>query len=75
MPPCQHPPARLFTWFAFDGVGRGRYDRTDLCIACCDCGAVLAGAGSGSAQAQRHQPCQLASSIHAGDPPYALKES
>ena len=33
--PCNHPPARLFTWFAHDGT---------LCIACCDCGEVLAGA-------------------------------
>ena len=32
---CAHPPARLFTWFAHDGT---------LCIACCDCGDVLAGA-------------------------------
>ena len=32
---CTHPPARLFTWFAHDGT---------LCIACCDCGEVLAGA-------------------------------
>jgi hypothetical protein len=32
---CNHPPARLFTWFAHDGT---------LCIACCDCGEVLAGA-------------------------------
>ena len=21
--PCTHPPARLFAWFAYDGVGRG----------------------------------------------------
>jgi hypothetical protein len=33
--PCNHPPARLFTWFAHDDT---------LCIACCDCGEVLAGA-------------------------------
>jgi len=32
---CTHPPARLFSWFAHDGT---------LCIACCDCGDVLAGA-------------------------------
>jgi hypothetical protein len=32
---CTHPPARLFSWFANDGT---------LCIACCDCGDVLAGA-------------------------------
>ena len=32
---CNDPPARLFTWFAHDGT---------LCIACCDCGEVLAGA-------------------------------
>ena len=37
--PCTHPPARLFAWFAYDGVGR-----TDLCTACCDCGDVLTGA-------------------------------
>jgi hypothetical protein len=32
---CNHPSARLFTWFAHDGT---------LCIACCECGEVLAGA-------------------------------
>lgn len=32
---CPHPPTRLFTWWAYDGT---------LCAACCDCGAVLAGA-------------------------------
>lgn len=32
---CPHPPARIFTWWAYDGT---------LCAACCDCGAVLAGA-------------------------------
>jgi hypothetical protein len=35
--PCRHPPARYFTWFAGDGT---------LCIACCDCGAVLRGASN-----------------------------
>lgn len=33
--PCPHPPARLCAWRAYDGT---------LCVACCDCGAVLAGA-------------------------------
>ena len=32
---CTHPPAHLFTWYAYDDT---------LCIACCDCGEVLAGA-------------------------------
>ena len=32
---CPHPPARLFTWWAYDG---------SLCAGCCECGAVLAGA-------------------------------
>ena len=32
---CTHPPTRLFSWYAHDGT---------LCIACCDCGEVLAGA-------------------------------
>lgn len=36
-PTCKHPPTRLYTWFAYDGV---------LCIGCCDCGAVLAGAAN-----------------------------
>ena len=35
MTTCPHPPTRLYTWFAYDGT---------LCIACCDCGEVLAGA-------------------------------
>ena len=26
--PCTHPPARLFAWFAYNGVGRGIHDRT-----------------------------------------------
>lgn len=34
---CKHPPARLYSWFAAD--------RT-RCVACCDCGAVLAGAAA-----------------------------
>lgn len=33
--PCAHPPTRLFSWHAHDNT---------LCIACCDCGDVLAGA-------------------------------
>lgn len=32
---CEHPPERLHGWHAADGV---------LCVACCDCGKVLAGA-------------------------------
>ncbi len=32
--PCTHPPTRIFAWFA-NGV---------LCVGCCDCGEVLAGA-------------------------------
>ena len=35
MPDCKHPPARLYAWHAFDGT---------CCVACCDCGAALAGA-------------------------------
>ena len=35
MPPCKHPPTRIYTWFAYDGT---------LCAGCCDCGEVLAGA-------------------------------
>lgn len=34
--PCQHPPARLYAWGA-GGV---------LCVGCCECGQVLAGAAS-----------------------------
>lgn len=33
--PCNHPPARLYSWFAADKT---------LCVACCECGAVLRGA-------------------------------
>jgi len=32
---CQHPSRRLYSWTAADGT---------LCVGCCDCGAVLAGA-------------------------------
>ena len=32
--PCKHPPARYYTWFAYDDT---------LCICCCECGEVLAG--------------------------------
>ncbi len=31
---CSHPVTRRFTWHAADGAP---------CVACCDCGAVLAG--------------------------------
>lgn len=34
---CQHPATRVYTWLAYDGT---------LCAACCDCGAVLAGAAT-----------------------------
>ena len=32
---CKHLPERNYAWIAADGV---------VCIACCDCGAVLKGA-------------------------------
>lgn len=38
--PCQHPPERLYTWFARDDTMAGGQA---LCVACCDCGAVLQG--------------------------------
>ena len=38
--PCQHPPSRYWTWFAYDMVA----ERDILCVCCCDCGKVLAGA-------------------------------
>ena len=31
---CQHPPTRLYSWYAFDGT---------LCVCCNVCGAVLRG--------------------------------
>ena len=31
--PCQHPPTRLFSWYA-NGT---------LCVCCCECGSVLHG--------------------------------
>lgn len=43
--PRPHPPARLWTWRAADGV---------LCVACCDCGAVLAGAAEAPEAAPAH---------------------
>ena len=36
---CKHPPTRLYSWFAYDGT---------LCVGCCDCGEVLAGAADDS---------------------------
>ena len=32
---CAHPPTRLYSWFAADGV---------LCVACCECQTILCGA-------------------------------
>lgn len=40
--PCQHPPTRRFAWFARDDTAPGGQV---LCVACCDCGAILQGAG------------------------------
>ena len=34
-PVCTHPPARLYSWRAWDGT---------WCVGCCVCGVVLAGA-------------------------------
>lgn len=37
---CDHPPARLRSWMATSEV----YGAPDVqCVACCECGAVLAG--------------------------------
>ena len=47
MPDCKHPPRRLFTWFVND----------TLCIGCCDCGTVLAGA------AEEGTPCKPTSPV------------
>jgi hypothetical protein len=33
-PACKHPPERLYSWTAYDGV---------VCVSCCECGASLAG--------------------------------
>ena len=38
---CQHPPHRLYSWFASANNGE---PRSVLCVACCDCGRVLRGA-------------------------------
>ncbi len=35
--PCPHPVRRLYAWLAYDDT---------LCVACCDCGAVLRGGAS-----------------------------
>ena len=32
---CNHPPTRLYAWFAYDGT---------LCVGCTECGQVLRGA-------------------------------
>ena len=37
---CHHPPARRFAWFARDDAAPGGQV---LCVACCDCGAVVQG--------------------------------
>lgn len=34
-PVCTHPPARLYSWRAWDGT---------WCVGCCVCGVVLVGA-------------------------------
>jgi len=38
---CSHPANRNFAWFALNHE-TGKEDI--LCVACCDCGAVLQGA-------------------------------
>ena len=38
---CKHPPARYYSWFAYN-YRTGKKDI--LCIGCCDCGEILAGA-------------------------------
>lgn len=37
---CRHPADRLFAWLARDDTAPGG---VVLCVACCDCGAVLQG--------------------------------
>ena len=54
MPPCTHPPTRIYTWFAYDGT---------LCAGCCDCGEVLAGAADDSERAGK-QPRPHAHPAH-----------
>ena len=44
---CRHPPTRLWSWTSADGV---------LCVACCECGAVLRGATA--AEDRETQPSQ-----------------
>ncbi len=50
---CPHPPARRFAWHAYDGT---------LCVGCCDCGEVLAGAATLAAlsQGDHHEHQMLA---------------
>ena len=38
--PCSHPPARQYAWLARDDTAPAGHV---LCVACCDCGAVLQG--------------------------------
>lgn len=40
MSPCEHPPRRLYSWYAWNHK-TGNQDI--LCIACCDCGESLLG--------------------------------
>jgi hypothetical protein len=36
---CNHPPARVFSWYVNDPLTGKKV----LCTCCCDCGAVLSG--------------------------------
>ena len=40
---CPHPITRRFAWMARDDTAAGGQA---LCVACCDCGAVLQGGAS-----------------------------
>lgn len=38
---CEHPARRVYAW-----VARDEYGAPVLCAGCCECGEVLAGAGT-----------------------------
>ncbi len=49
---CDHPPNRLWAWFARDDT---EPTGDVLCVACCDCGAVLAGGAESPKAASSHR--------------------
>lgn len=47
MAECQHPPERLYAWYALDARAPGGQV---LCVGCCDCGEALLGGDAGESE-------------------------